>query len=518
MTTYIVRLDGNDSNSGTVDSAAGAFLTPAKLISSLTQPGDIGLFGDGDWGGVIYSAIIANGTQSNPITLKSKNKWGAKIKVIGTQGSGSGHNSPLTCALEIQADYWVIDGFEIDGSAGYSGNNWIGSGIEWGIGIYLTGSFSIAQNCKIHDLAKSTTATSNGGGGIVHEYYYESGNANGQQSLNNTIYNIGTSLRNNTVHGIYIASPNSKAKGNTIYNCASVGIQGWHKADTLEYFNNVVFNCKQGLLIGSGSSGAVTGGIHNCRVANNIVVHCDTTGIDEEGTIGSGNLYSNNLSWSNGTNWALISGTQSNSLNVDPLFKNYQPDGSGDYSLTSNSPCINAGIMSLGTSPTAYAPTIDSLGVVRPQGYTIDIGALELVVPAPSPTPTPTPAPTTSSPLNYPFGAIPIMSSQLGSNSVMTAKFPGSPGKTNYITSFEITGGGAQYAKIIYATLSGIIGGSASYIIGVKEGPNYLSEPLIIKFPNDIPASAVNSDITLTVPAFGYGNVASAVVMHGYQL
>lgn len=375
MTTYYVDgALGLDTSSGL---SGAPVKTIAKGISKATAPDDIVMVAPGSYNGAIYSATIANGTSGHPVTLKSSTQYGAKIQVIGTQGSGSGHDSPMTCALEIQADWWVVDGFEIDGSAGYSGDTWVGSGPEWNIGVYLTGSHSIAQNNKIHDLAKSTTTSAtNGGGGIVMEWFY---GGSAQQCINNIIYRIGSqSVRNNTVHGIYVASANAKAVGNLVYACSSAGIQTWHSGNAPEYANNTIFNCNQGLIVGAGDA---PGGVTNngARVYNNIVVHCDTTGIDEEGATGSNNLYVNNLVWSCGTNWALLTGSQSGSINADPQFVNYITSGGGDYTLKGTSPALNAGVSGIATSPAVTAPTVDLAGNARPLGTAIDIGAFEYV-------------------------------------------------------------------------------------------------------------------------------------------
>lgn len=375
MTTYYVDgTSGLDTNSGL---SGFPVKTIPKGISKATAPDDVIEVANGNYDGSIFSSTFANGTAGHPITLRSTNLYGAKIKVIGTQNTGTTHAAPGACAIEIQGDYWIMERFEVDGSAGYSGDTWIGSGPQWDIGIYLTGSFSIARNNKVHDLAKSSASTTNGGGGIVTEYYYPSPahSGQGQEVRNNLVYRCGSQLaRNNTVHGIYHTSPNAKSINNLVHSCSSTAVTSWHLAANLEIANNTGFNCKQGITVGN--DGTVTTN-NGTRCYNNIMAHCDTTGIDEEGTTGANNLYNNNQCYANGTNISLLTGTAVNTLTSDPLFVNYQADGSGDYGLQSGSPCKDSGTNSIATAPAVTAPTTDYNGNARPFNTTTDRGAFE---------------------------------------------------------------------------------------------------------------------------------------------
>jgi hypothetical protein len=42
--------------------------------------------------------------------------------------------------------------------------------------------------------------------------------------------------------------------------------------------------------------------------------------------------------------------------------------------------------------------------------------------------------------------------------------------------------------------------------------------PLVVQFPIPIPASAVNSSVSVILAALGAGNTNAAVVAHGYQV
>lgn len=173
----------------------------------------------------------------------------------------------------------------------------------------------------------------------------------------------------NTVQGIYISNANNVVTNNLVSGVAAVGIQQWHGATASTIVNNTVFHSKMGILIGQGDSGMTATGSQNNYVANNIAYDNKYYGIVESGKVGGGNRYVDNLVASSGTNWQ-VKGSVSGSISSNPLFVNYQADGSGNYRLTSSSPAI-----SRGTS--TNAPTVDILGVARPRGAAVDIGAYE---------------------------------------------------------------------------------------------------------------------------------------------
>lgn len=95
---------------------------------------------------------------------------------------------------------------------------------------------------------------------------------------------------------------------------------------------------------------------------------------------------------------------------------------------------------------------------------------------------------------------------------------PAAPGKTTYATGFEITSGGSTAAALVLATLAGALGGTLTYIYGTVAGATLANAPLIVQFPEAVPASAINTALTLTLPSLGTGNTNAAVVLHGYQL
>lgn len=119
-----------------------------------------------------------------------------------------------------------------------------------------------------------------------------------------------------------------------------------------------------------------------------------------------------------------------------------------------------------------------------------------------------------------PAGATRIVASSGNvANASAAASIPAAASKLNYVTGFEITAGGATAAALVVATLAGLIGSvTASYIFGAPAGATAIATPLVVEFAEPIPASAVNTAITLTLPALGAGNTNAAVTIHGFQI
>jgi hypothetical protein len=89
--------------------------------------------------------------------------------------------------------------------------------------------------------------------------------------------------------------------------------------------------------------------------------------------------------------------------------------------------------------------------------------------------------------------------------------------KTNYVTGVEFTFSGATAASVVVATVTGLLGGTQSYIVAVPAGAVVGGTPLLIKFHPPHPASAVNTAITATIPALGAGNTNACANIRGIQ-
>lgn len=94
-------------------------------------------------------------------------------------------------------------------------------------------------------------------------------------------------------------------------------------------------------------------------------------------------------------------------------------------------------------------------------------------------------------------------------------------GKTNYLAGFDVNGSGATGASVILVTITGLLGGTIVYALPVVAGVAAPVNPnggLSIRFPYPIPASAVNTAITVSCPTFGSGNTAASVNMYGFYI
>jgi parallel beta-helix repeat protein len=181
------------------------------------------------------------------------------------------------------------------------------------------------------------------------------------------------------VQGIYSSNKGGKIMNNIVYRASAYGIHLWHAATDVTIANNTVFangsaGMGGGIVIGVGDS---PGGVQlkNTKVINNVVYKNPRSGIAQycysgQSCIGSGNVTANNLVYGNGSAITMKVGAATGTIAADPKFVGYNPAGTGDYRLQSTSPAINKGIA-------GSAPTVDMLGVARPKGGALDIGAYE---------------------------------------------------------------------------------------------------------------------------------------------
>jgi hypothetical protein len=89
--------------------------------------------------------------------------------------------------------------------------------------------------------------------------------------------------------------------------------------------------------------------------------------------------------------------------------------------------------------------------------------------------------------------------------------------KTNYITGFDVTGAGATAGLPVAVTVAGLLGGSITYTYTAAIGVLLANTPLSVRFPAPIPASAVNTAITVTCAALGAGSTNNVVNAYGHR-
>ena len=102
-------------------------------------------------------------------------------------------------------------------------------------------------------------------------------------------------------------------------------------------------------------------------------------------------------------------------------------------------------------------------------------------------------------------------------NASAAASLAAVAGKTNYLTGVNIHFSGATAASVVNATITGLIGGTMTIPIAVPAGATVGGVPVDLDFAVPIPASAVNTAITVTLPALGAGNTNAAVYIRGFQ-
>lgn len=124
--------------------------------------------------------------------------------------------------------------------------------------------------------------------------------------------------------------------------------------------------------------------------------------------------------------------------------------------------------------------------------------------------------PVTSS--EFPTGSTVVnVSSGNVANASAVASMPAVAGKTNYMTGFQLTAGGATAGACVTATVTGLIGGTQNYTFCAATGPAVGSTPLDYSFWPPLPASAANTAITVTLPALGAGNTNATASVQGYN-
>lgn len=101
-------------------------------------------------------------------------------------------------------------------------------------------------------------------------------------------------------------------------------------------------------------------------------------------------------------------------------------------------------------------------------------------------------------------------------NAQAVATLPAVAGKTNYLSGFTVTGSGATAGLPVVVTVTGLLGGTLSFVYTAAAGVLVANTPLVVTFARPIPASAVNTAIVVTCPALGAGNTNNAVVANGY--
>ncbi len=98
------------------------------------------------------------------------------------------------------------------------------------------------------------------------------------------------------------------------------------------------------------------------------------------------------------------------------------------------------------------------------------------------------------------------------------AALPAVAGKTNYVCGFTITSTGSTATAIVRATLAGLISGTLGFTYVTLTGATLANPTVVVNFNTPIPASAVNTAITFTLPSLGAGNTNAEVNIWGFLI
>lgn len=103
-------------------------------------------------------------------------------------------------------------------------------------------------------------------------------------------------------------------------------------------------------------------------------------------------------------------------------------------------------------------------------------------------------------------------------NASAVATLTGGAATTVYLAGFQVTGSGSTAALPVAVTVAGLLGGSQIYTYTFVAGVTLANQVLDVNFNPPIPASAVNTPISVTCAAGGAGNTRNSVVAYGFHV
>lgn len=120
-----------------------------------------------------------------------------------------------------------------------------------------------------------------------------------------------------------------------------------------------------------------------------------------------------------------------------------------------------------------------------------------------------------------PYAAIEAFGTDVSDNSsnangLFNLTLPAVAGKTNYLAGLIISGTGATVAAVKHAVLGGVGPFDVYLSFTVPAGATDTSVLLNIQFARPLTATAVNTAITLQIPAYGAGNALASAVIWGF--
>lgn len=119
----------------------------------------------------------------------------------------------------------------------------------------------------------------------------------------------------------------------------------------------------------------------------------------------------------------------------------------------------------------------------------------------------------------FPDKALPLAASSGNvANAVAAATLVGVAGKTAYLSGFQISGAGATAGLPVLVTVTGLLGGTLTFIYTAVAGVLLGNAPLVVKFDPPLPAAAAAGNIVVSCPALGAGNTNNTANAQGFNL
>ena len=116
------------------------------------------------------------------------------------------------------------------------------------------------------------------------------------------------------------------------------------------------------------------------------------------------------------------------------------------------------------------------------------------------------------------FAEQPVISSSSGivANATAAASVAASVQNYTYLTGIEVTASGATAAACVPLTITGILGGTATYVFCTPAGVSVMAQSLAFQFYPRLRSLNPNTAITVSLQALGAGNANASVNVHGY--
>ena len=364
-TTRYVAVTGSDAAAGT---QAAPYRNIQKCID-VSVAGDTCLIGDGTYtdnslhaGTVGYIFTNAqHGNSTNPITLKSLNYLGATVQLPSINSRNAG--------FLVGRNYWIIEGFNITGGTS------TGTGASHH-GVYVTtGSDGlIVRKNTIHDIGRVCSASGSGftgtyidgGTGITYEknLIYNIGRYRFNPSENGCALSAGGGGQQQNDHGMYFhGATNVTIKNNVIYNATMgfpIQLFGATMTNTLIYNNTISGEAAVITNVNPIGQIMIASTVTTLAIKNNIFNTTTNPPFNTFSLTCTAITYDYNLTPNadaDNFNGSKPSCATDGGHNIESTSPGFVSSGTNDYTLTSASAAIDAGV-NVGLAFNSTAPDI----------------------------------------------------------------------------------------------------------------------------------------------------------------